>query len=84
MMNFKHIMRNKITQKVQAVKSIVSTRNSILPSMQSIPVRCKIPFGLFALGFSMKTHLSARGQIKMLSLHKLDLVIVKEKMEIMI
>lgn len=34
--------------------------------------------------FSMKTHLSARGQIKMLSLHKLDLVIVKEKMEIMI
>lgn len=30
----------------------------------------------------MKTHLSARGQIEMLSLHKLDLLIVREKIEI--
>lgn len=59
MMNFKLIMRNKIIQIVQAVRSIVSTRNNILSSMQSIPVRCKIPFGLFTLGlFHENTSLS--------------------------
>lgn len=59
MMNFKLIMSNKIIQIVQAVRSIVSTRNNILSSMQSIPVRCKIPFGLFTLGlFHENTSLS--------------------------
>lgn len=32
----------------------------------------------------MKTHLSARGQVQMLSLHKLILVVAEEKMEIML
>lgn len=59
MMNFKLIMRNKIIQIVQTVGSIVSTRNNTLSSMQSIQVRCKIPFGLFALGlFHENTSLS--------------------------
>lgn len=57
--NLKRLMRNKITQIVLAGRSIVSTRNIILLSLQSTPVGCKIPFGLFALGlFHENTSLS--------------------------
>lgn len=83
MMNFKLIMRNKIIQIVQTVKSIVSTRNNILSSkaFQS-DVKFHLVYSLW--DFSMKTHLSARGQIQMLSLHKLVFVVTEEKMEIML